>query len=205
MLNSQTMQWKHQSFLQVVWIPGELSPPAPGEGRGHSGVQTEAGVCPCWRSPEHIPCPLTWFLFYNLQRRPFQLGTWNDSHHRPDLGASWIPASFLLGTEEDPTWPSGNLLRYGSELMWKWGVFPLSETWECTQKEIFLETRVGNTLIGRNTSESKWEVWSKANFTVKHLWGGDLKIWHSSSPCTSSRPRLCKHTAMDFWKSLCKH
>lgn len=125
---------------------------------GTRGIEMEEGVCHCWRSPEHVPCALTWFLFYALNWHSLQLGTWNGFHCKPGLGASWIPASFLLGTEEDPTCSSRSLLRY-----YKRGASYLSETWE-HRRRYFFEIRVGNTPIEKSTTESQGDHWSKAEF-----------------------------------------
>lgn len=96
-------------------VPHSFLPPFPAAPREWRGpmVLVEGGMCWCFLTWGHFT---PWICI---------LSSWvleTSFHHKHGLEASWIPAFFPLGTEEDPTCSSGNLLQYGSEVMWKWGV-----------------------------------------------------------------------------------
>lgn len=120
--------------------------------------------------PRAHPVPSDLAPLCTLNWHPLQLGTWNRPSPQTGLGASWIPASFILGTEEDSTCSSGNLLRHGSEVMWKWGVSYLSEPWECRRGH-FGKSSWELLLQKKTQPKANGPFDLKLHFTVKHLWG----------------------------------
>lgn len=119
----------------------------------------------CWKSPEHSGA--LW---------PGTMVPWTGVLSHWALGAGAHTSRSGSQLEQQRTHLlSGNLLRQGTDVMWKWGVPYLSEPWDCRTGYFW---KLGWDLLLQTKKKSKWALWFKAAF----YWSASLGILKIDTP-----------------------